>query len=667
MHRVSIVVSHEWFEIFFKVTSSEHATHFKIPKRTHKKNFVVNVSHWLFTSFSKINRHSLYPSHTIAIGAEHISTIMALSFIRHILISSLIYTIALGSSSSLSIAPDLPLGVINVLVLTDVHSWVAGHGRQEEKLNADYGDVLSFYENLKAYCDENDQDLWFVSNGDFVDGTGLSIPGDPSSLIPVLQKMPLDALTCGNHELYIEENVDYMVRPGGWADWWGEKYLTANLQVTVNGEAQQLGHLYRYLKGKHSNLLVYGFLYNMEGACESITVEKVEDVVKKSWFKEALTPKDHSVDAVLVLAHMDLKDASVTVIREAIRKIAGNSLPIQFITGHTHYRGEMELDELSHSFEAGRYLDTVGFVSFPSKTTAMTTLPSGSDSFQHVFMDANKETLASHLGLKNPKDMDTEHGLELSDFAKRTRQKMGLLDEIGCAPHDFKARAPIYDPKSLWGLYLREVLPSTFLKDQENAIMFVENEAWRYDLFSHSPLVVDDIMAVAPFNDTIVIIGQVPGSAILQLNKTMNHEEDSLPHYILGGVIDDDSKLYDLYTHDFNVKEVIHGLKKTLPDQVFTPTATQMTSTMIWLSFVRQSWPCGGAVELETNWMPSFDDVSSKLLQNTDGLARKPWPVVFFLLLALPMIIIMYCVLCHATRTSTDFCMLDTNECFVDA
>ncbi|KAL3943751.1 MAG: hypothetical protein SGBAC_002174 [Bacillariaceae sp.] len=599
---------------------------------------------------------------------------MSFPFIFSLFLSAfLAIEIVVCVSSEVSILPVLPLGEINVVVLTDVHSWLAGHGRQEEHLDADYGDVLSFYENLKAYCDENDHDLWFVSNGDFVDGTGLSVPGDPSSLVPVLQKMPLDALSCGNHELYIENTVEYMVRPGGWADWWGEKYLTGNLQVTLNGETQQLGHLYRYLKGKHSNLLVYGFLYNMEGACESITVEKVYDVVKMPWFKEALSPEDESVDAVLILAHMDLKDPSVTVIRKAIREIVGDTMPIQFITGHTHYRGELELDCWSHSFEAGRYLDTVGFVSFPTKATAMAILPSTNDStadngFKHIFIDANKETLASHLGLKDPKDMDTQHGLELSEFARSTRQKMGLLNQLGCAPHDFKARAPIHDPQSLWGLYTRQVLPMTFFKDKNESVMFVENEAWRYDLFSNSPLVVDDIMAVAPFNDTIVLIGQVLGSAILELNETLNNRKGDLPHYILAEEIDDKDKLYDFYTHDFNVEEVVQALKKAVPDQTYEPKPTETTSTLMWLAFVRESWPCDGEIGDETTWIPSSATMSPHIFEDGNAIARSSFPAsMLMLLVALSMAIFLMRVFGCRKSTSTKFVVLEPKGDCVEA
>lgn len=97
-------------------------------------------------------------------------------------------------------APDLPWGDINLLVLTDDHSWVGGHERKEPFLNAGYGEILSFYQNLKGYCDLAEKDLFFVMNGDWIDGTGLSLNGDTSQLVPLIEKMPFDIVNTGNHE-----------------------------------------------------------------------------------------------------------------------------------------------------------------------------------------------------------------------------------------------------------------------------------------------------------------------------------------------------------------------------------------------------------------------------------------------------------------------------------
>ena len=65
---------------------------------------------------------------------------------------------------------DLPLADFNLLVVTDVHSWVAGHSLHED-FDADYGDVLSFYRQVKQYCDSHGNDLWIAMNGDILHGT----------------------------------------------------------------------------------------------------------------------------------------------------------------------------------------------------------------------------------------------------------------------------------------------------------------------------------------------------------------------------------------------------------------------------------------------------------------------------------------------------------------
>jgi 2',3'-cyclic-nucleotide 2'-phosphodiesterase (5'-nucleotidase family) len=97
-------------------------------------------------------------------------------------------------------APDLPWSDINLLVITDDHSWIGGHERTDSYLNAGYGEVLSFYQHLKAYCDSSNKDLFLVMNGDWIDGTGLSLDGEISHLVPLIQKMPFDVVNTGNHE-----------------------------------------------------------------------------------------------------------------------------------------------------------------------------------------------------------------------------------------------------------------------------------------------------------------------------------------------------------------------------------------------------------------------------------------------------------------------------------
>ena len=583
------------------------------------------------------------------------------------------------SKSASSPSPNLPLGDINVVVLTDVHSWVGGHGRQEPELDADYGDVLSFYQHLKAYMDnDQDKDLWFVSNGDWAHGTGLAPQGaSGSELLTILEKMPWDAVDCGNHELYESLKVETMLQPNGYIDTFGNRYLTANVLLrnernneTGNDDAlnfhennEPLGNRYKVLRGKKNDLLVFGFLYNLRDPSDMVEIAKVEEVVRQEWFQNAL--KNESYDAVLVLAHMDLKDPLVYTILEAIRKVVGDdTLPVQFITGHTHYRGSKQLDDYAASVEAGRYLDTVGFVSFPSMKQKKENLSriatmgdpknenhNNDSEFRHVFLNANKKALANALNLDTTSDLTTPSGKELSESIVRVQQKLGLLEEIGCSPRDYRYSGSVDADDSLWKVFREQVAPLTIFEqeNQQPSAMLLSIESWRYNLFSHSPLVVDDIWAVAPFNDTIIDLGSFSGSTILKLNATMNgHHNDqyaysSLRYVLVGDVVDNDDDQFRLYTEEYGLKTMQHALEKIVgPDQRIEPNATAYTDTALWMSFVRNHWPCDGddvAASNDTAAASSMDPLSS-LFGCSETMSAKLCGVFLLALLLLTRTIV---------------------------
>lgn len=475
----------------------------------------------------------------------------------------------------------LPYGDINLVVLTDVHSWIGGHGRHpttdfepyydndtdnendnEDKkrkivpMDVDYGDVLSFYEQLQAKVDimnqkrkvnsNNDddsnseyryhKDLFLVNNGDFVDGTGLStIP--PKFLTPILQQMPFDIINCGNHELYHEETISWI--HNHFINHWDGHYLTSNVLYKPkkghsnnnNDEYKPLGSRYVFLKrdsgidnvmmdnsgtnenaaasssSSKSTILVFGFLYDFKNAASNVIVEKVEDVVQQEWFRNVIIDNynaNNNYDAILVMAHMHVTNPLIDVILQAIRTILqpfeesddGMKIPIQFITGHTHIRANKVLDDYSSSFEAGRFLDTIGFVSFPTKQTIqmnrqeqqqqqqeeevplpphdnnaemtiaaaepepeteLQMVPStptssstkvGEELFRHVFLDANRKVLEWIITHDNDNDRDIENhptdeetktktGIALSKRLHQQQEKLGLLQQIGCSKYTY--------------------------------------------------------------------------------------------------------------------------------------------------------------------------------------------------------------------------------------
>jgi hypothetical protein len=580
--------------------------------------------------------------------------------------------------------PQLPFGDINVLVLTDVHSWVAGHGRQEPRFDADYGDVLSFYQRLRRYTNQEGKDLFFVSNGDWVHGTGLNPVteeggADGSFLVPILQKMPWDAINCGNHELYDSNVVRLMTRPGGYIDWWGDSYLSGNVNYLTDDGLKPIGGKYKILEGFHSRVMVFGFLYNMMDACEIVTVDQVEDVIRQSWFKDAL--RKNEFDAIMILGHFDLKDDLVGYLLSAIRYLVGEDMPVQFITGHSHYRGYAKVDPHSTSFEAGKYLDTIGFVSLPKKDRfERRQLEGGSDNstepgdedpptiplppptpapvpardrpefFEYVFLDANKNVLKQVLGTDT---LDTKDGSDLSLFIHKTREKMGLLDVIGCAPHSYVINTTIDDEESIWKLFKEEVFPNIFathVYDTEDprAVMLLPKSSWRYDLLATQRLIKDDIVSVAPFNDTIVKVGSIPGKFIKQVEKELNNPHDPyydvLPNYIMVGSITDEETHHDLFSLDFHAPKIQNKLEEIM-DEKLTPSQTQFTTLMIWEAYVMEYWPCSG-IGFLPDWFPNIDTV-----RDADNLTRG----LSIAVAVLTILFVCICAVCIA-RSCQYFC-----------
>ncbi|KAL3783619.1 hypothetical protein HJC23_004985 [Cyclotella cryptica] len=530
----------------------------------------------------------------------------------------------------------LPIQPVNIMVLTDVHSWVQGHKMHEPALNADYGDVLSFYQQFKAQVasttleDGSTPDLYFVMNGDFVHGT---ILGDdpPTSLSGIIERMPYDVVTVGNHDVSNLETVEELRRPGGLVDVWGERLVTSNVRVMyssnkvtevagydgVSGrdgtnatELVPLGNNYRFLHGNQGTILTLGFLYNMKEDEAAITVETVEDVMQQSWFTSLFAmPRTEDFDAVLVLAHMDVKHELVTLLYETLRKLVGESMVIQFITGHTHIRDYIALDDYSSSFEAGRYLDTIGFVSFDLKN----------GSFQHIFVNANKASIAQSLGMGETEYL-TQEGKELSEYINRTFQHAGANEIVGCSPRRYRVDGYLNETDSLLRLYLEEVMPTSFLQHYNSGgysqyeNVFLQRLDWfvRYDLFP-GVVTINDIVGVIPDDDTIVSVSHsVRGRDILDVMVAWNNGEVFLDNVtkIVGistpnsaGVqnsqyaLDNNTK-YSLYT----LSKFAPSLNKIMNDLNVAPFTLSShavyngdkTVRSMWTDYIKRSWPYDG-------------------------------------------------------------------------
>ena len=494
------------------------------------------------------------------------------------------------ASSLVASVPLLPFNDINVLIVTDVHSWLGGQAGA-----ADYGDVLSFYERLQEAVGH---DLYFVMNGDWIDGTGLAMNGDPSYLVPLIEKMPFDVTNVGNHELYQRSVIEYMMRPGGLVESFGNAYLSSNVLLTQT--QQPLGRRYRVLKGSNSTIVAFGFLYDMQDHDAIVTVQHVAQAVEEPWFAKALQHTE-GLDAVLVLAHMGHADPLIQVILAKIRSIVGDSMPVQFVSGHTHERNHSFPDPASASVEAGRFLDTVGFVSFPKQSTFVRS--NATDQFQYRFLDPTVEILQDTLGVET---LATEKGAALSEFIAITAEGLGLNEELGCIDKSYAVERSLEEEDSLWRLFRDEVIPSFF---DGNEVFLVGKGAWRFGL-SAGQLYRDDALKVAPFNETYIRWENIPGSVIAALNASVNEDPEPyllmLPEFILvtpQPFVADNTTLYTLVVEEFDAIRIQRALNEIDPTIPADSGKLAETSTGLWLAYLSQV-SCGKHFFGHTNTRP---------------------------------------------------------------
>jgi len=426
-------------------------------------------------------------------------------------------TVSPSTSPTTPIDVSLNIQSINIVILTDVHSWVQGQKKHEPSLNADYGHILSFYQRLQQQIEQlkSKPDVYLVNNGDFLHGT---ILGDdpPEHLVGILERMPFDAVTLGEHEIYNSKSIEKMGEAGGLFDEWGKRLVTSNVRHQSGADEsdlEPLGNNYLLLEGNQGSVLVLGFLYNLntDESAAGITVTNVEDVMEEGWFTSLFASCKHQpqFDAVVVLSHMDVRDELVTLLLSKLRKLCGEKMVVQFITGHTHIRSFAELDSHASSIEAGRFLDTVGFVSFEPKK----------GNFAHNFIPANEKYLAQSVDM-SVDEYHTHDGKELSEYIARTIEHTNAGHVVGCA-------SKLYNEMELLEMYLNEVMPKAFLNHyhgSHNILIQYLGSFIGYDLFP-GVVTVGDIYTVVPRDYDILSLGSVPGSDITRIMKEMGKED----------------------------------------------------------------------------------------------------------------------------------------------
>ena len=478
-------------------------------------------------------------------------------------------------------------GDINIVSITDVHSYISGHRHGDATVNAgwepgygiiptapqdaDYADLLAFIEHMKASAAAQGRDLFVFNSGDVLDGTGISnlSPVNGEEVLPLVRAIPFDAVTIGNHELYRSSTVANMASSGFISHWReGQAFVTSNvlsadasaLSDAAKTVGDPVGSRYTVLEGAFGrSVLVLGFLYNMDDHCDNVEVQHVEAALREPWFADAMAAAA-TVDAVIVLAHTDLKSLEVGSVKDAVRDALGPDKPLTFLAGHSHFRRFSVYDDRTAAIESGNYFNTLGWLSYDVPAS-----PAAALDYDWRMIDANKATLAAAVD-RPQAEFTTAAAARLRADIGAVRTEMGLDRAFGCNPHPNllkDATVAMDDERSIWGLLMGTVIPTVLFTPPHNDGMWeVESTGGiRSTLFS-GEFTVDDLFQMSPFGNTYFAIEGVPGATLSALYQHLlqttlyrgNRPWDGtgLPPYACTDTDPDPERSYTLLVHSYD-------------------------------------------------------------------------------------------------------------------
>ena len=161
---------------------------------------------------------------------------------------------------------------------------------------------------------------------------------------------------------------------------------------------------------------------------------------------------------------------------------------------------------------------------------------------------------------------------------------------VGCVSQNYFINRTLDAQDSLWGFFRNEVVPSMFPADQ---VVLFGTDAWRYDLFGKE-VRLDDVLAVSPFNNSLVKWDNVPAETVAALNASLNVEPNNwmpqLPNFILASAkpFEAVNRLYTLVIDGFEQRSISDHLAKIWPNHTDFPVPTLIpgaTTSSIWIDY----------------------------------------------------------------------------------
>jgi hypothetical protein len=383
---------------------------------------------------------------------------------------------------------------------------------------------------MREKADGIGADVLLVDTGDRIEGNGLYDASDPKGkyTYDIFKEQDIDVICTGNHELYqidAAKNEYTQTVPN-----FKGKYLASNLDYINPKTGEQVPMAQRFRKFTTKNqgirILAFGFLFDFTGNANNTVVQPVEKTIEEKWFQDAIR---EDVDLFLVIGHVTLHGPEYKALFKAIRSQKWDT-PIQFFGGHSHIRDFAKYDSKAYGFQAGRYMETIGWMSIDGiKGKGQKHLKEvesrASMSFERRYIDNNLFGFHYHTGL-NDSTFPTEHGQNVSKSIHEARKALKLDHSYGCAPKDlWLNRAPYPSNDSLLTWLETEVLPDIVINKERKdtpRLAIANSGAMRFDVFKGA-FTRDTTYIISPFVSKFLYIKDVPYKSAKALLPILNN------------------------------------------------------------------------------------------------------------------------------------------------
>ena len=184
------------------------------------------------------------------------------------------------------------------------------------------------------------------------------------------------------------------------------RYLTSNVNISVDGISRPMGSLYRRFTTPINNytILAFGILFDFTGNDKFVsTCQPVHALIEEIWFQNVLKTETHDVDLIVIVGHTPLRNTTGfeydLVLSEIRRHLP--TIPVQFFGGHSHIRDFRKYDDRAYGIQSGRYLETLGWIGMDLEPTFRV---------GRRYIDNNVAGYRLHAGIEEEQEFETKEG-----------------------------------------------------------------------------------------------------------------------------------------------------------------------------------------------------------------------------------------------------------------